>query len=372
MVVRVPPSLAHLAPQVAGSTVETPVSFVDLAPTVLSLGGVQVPEAMQGRALLGHAAAAPGRYVFGMRNRMDERYDFVRTVTDGRWRYVRNYMPHIPLIQHQAFAWLAQGYQEIDKLRMKGKLSQLQQKLFQERAFEELYDTQSDPDEVVNLALQPGHAALLARLSNALDAHMLAINDNGFIPEGSAIEGYLESRVKGAYQLARLMALGAVAARGDRAQLSVLREALGDPNEIVRYWGATGFAVQAAKGTDLVHLGKIAGSDRVPQVRIAACDALARSGESRAACAVLIPMLGPNQQRAVRLQALNVLTRMGEAARPALPQIRELTMTSDEYLPNAARYLAQTLDGTFDPTRPVYDFEALMKQSEKVGFRPNG
>lgn len=372
LVVRMPAKWAHLAPQAPGSVVESPVSFIDFAPTVLSLGGVAIPKVMQGRAFLGHAAKAPGRYAFGMRNRMDERYDFVRTVTDGRWRYVRNYMPHLPLIQNQAFAWLSKGYQEIDKLRMAGKLSPLQQKMFEERSFEELYDTQADPNEVINLAANPAHAAQLARLSKALDAHMLSINDNGFIPEGSALEGYVPSRVQGAYPLARLMALGRVAGQGNRADAPILRKALGDANEVVRYWGATGFAVQGAFGADLDRLRQIAQADPVPQVRITACDALSRSGLSEIACSILAPLLNDSQTSVVRLQALNVLTRMGAAARPALPQIRELTSTSDEYLPNAAKYLAQTLDGTFDPANPVFDYQTLMGRGAKIGVSPQG
>ncbi|MGV3510724.1 MAG: sulfatase-like hydrolase/transferase [Novosphingobium sp.] len=372
MIIRVPAKWAHLSPHAAGSIVESPVSLIDLAPTVLSLGGVPIPNVMQGRALLGHAATAPQRYAFGMRNRMDERYDFVRTVTDGRWRYIRNYMPHVPLIQYQAFAWLAKGYQEIDALRMAGKLSPLQRKMFEERPFEELYDTEADPDEVANLAADPAHAAQLVRLSRALDAHMLAINDNGFIPEGSALEGYVPSRVKGAYPLARLLVLGRAAAQGNRTKAPILRQALGDSNLVVRFWAAIGFAVQGAFDTDLDRLKHMAQTDPVPQIRIAACDALSRSGASGLACQLLASLLGETYPSKVRLQSLNVLTRMGPAARPALPQIRALTLASDEYLPNAAKYLAQVLEGTYDPARPVFDFQAFIGRGSKIGVTPVG
>lgn len=372
MVVRVPAKWAHLAPSGPGSTVDAPVGFIDLAPTVLSLGGAPIPKVMQGKALLGTAAGKPQRYAFGMRNRMDERYDFVRTVSDGRWRYVRNYMPHLPLMQNQAFAWLAKGYQNIDRLRMDGKLGPIPQRLFEERPFEELYDTQADPDEVVNLAAQPEQASRMAALRSALDAHMLAINDNGFIPEGSSIEGFVPSRVAGAYPLRRLMALGQAAARGDRRKAGALRAALADRNEVVRYWGATGFSIQQAAAGDIERLRKIAASDPVAQVRIAAAEALARNGKADEACPLLAGLLGPEQSSKVRLQALNVLTRMGEAARPALPQIAALKASKDEYLPNAATYLVRVLDGTYDPARPVYDLQALLGRGSTNGPQPKG
>ena len=41
----------------------------------------------------------------------------------------------------------------------------------------------------------------------ALDRQMLAVNDNGFIPESSPLEGYDASRVPGAYPLQRVMRL---------------------------------------------------------------------------------------------------------------------------------------------------------------------
>lgn len=370
LVARVPAKWAHLSPVKAGGEVRSPVSFIDLAPTVLSLAGAAIPKVMQGKALMGRAATVREKYAFGMRNRMDERYDFVRTVSDGRWRYVRNYMPHLPLVQNQAFAWLAKGYQEIDKLRMQSKLTPVQHRMFEPRVFEELYDTQADPDEVNNLAVSPAQAGRMAELRRALDTHMLAINDNGFIPEGSRIEGYVPSRVAGAYPLRRLMALGQAAARGDRRKAGVLRAALADANEVVRYWGATGFAVQGAFGADLDLLAKIATSDPVPQVRVAACEALARSGQAEQACPIVAALTGADQSRPVRLQALNVLTNMGEAARPALPQIHALTTVDDEYLPNAARYLEQVLNGTFDPAKPVYDLEALLSRGSTNGPSP--
>jgi arylsulfatase A-like enzyme len=74
LVVSVPPRWAHLAPASMGSVVETPTSLVDLAPTLLSIAGVDAPPEMQGVAFLGRRVGPPRRYVFGMRNRMDERY----------------------------------------------------------------------------------------------------------------------------------------------------------------------------------------------------------------------------------------------------------------------------------------------------------
>ncbi|GAB2662227.1 hypothetical protein GCM10027169_26050 [Gordonia jinhuaensis] len=98
--------VAHLAPARPGSVLDEPVCVgTALAPTVLGLVGLPVPEWMDGEAFAGPEAQEDD-YAFAMRNRMDERYDFVRTVRDKRFRYIRNYMPDVPDGQHVQFAYL--------------------------------------------------------------------------------------------------------------------------------------------------------------------------------------------------------------------------------------------------------------------------
>ena len=53
-----------------------------------------------GHAFLGKYATAPQPFVYGFRGRMDERCDMVRSVTDGRHVYLRNYLPHLISGQH--------------------------------------------------------------------------------------------------------------------------------------------------------------------------------------------------------------------------------------------------------------------------------
>ena len=97
LIVRFPKKYQHLAPSKSGSVTERLVSFVDFGPTVLSLAGVTIPEHMQGKAFLGpQKTHQPHEYIFGARDRMDERYEFIRSVMDGRFHYIRNYYPHLP------------------------------------------------------------------------------------------------------------------------------------------------------------------------------------------------------------------------------------------------------------------------------------
>lgn len=341
---------------------EAPASLIDLPPTVLSLAGLAAAPQMQGRALAGRRVRPAARYAFGMRGRMDERYDFVRTVTDGRWRYIRNYMPHRPWGMHGAFEWLARGYQDWERAYRAGELTPAQSRFFRRKPFEELYDLAADRDQVRNLADDPAARGPLGRLRTALDRHMLAVVDNGFIPEGMAIEGYQASRDKAAYPLARIMGLAGAAASGEASNLPALGKALIDIDPVVRYWAAAGHLVlgpQATSGAEA--LKRMMREDAAPQVRVVAAEASAHLGAAPESVAVLADLAGVHQSWQVRLQALNALTALGEAARPALDAFEQAALSDQEYLRNAGRYMAAVLKGEYRPDFPVFDLKRMMR-----------
>ena len=362
MVVRVPPKWAHLMPQRAGSEVTAPVSFIDLAPTLLSIVGLPIPATMQGRPFLGQGTIRPQRYAFGMRNRMDERYDMVRTVGDGRYRYIRNYLPYLPTIQNQAFEWLATGYQDWDVLRRDGKLTPVQTRPFEPRPYEEFYDLTADPDQIDNRIANPTHTPRILAMRRALDDHMLQIGDNGFMPEGIASEGYRASRMPGAYPLKRIMALAQAAARRDPRKITLLRSALADRDATIRWWGATGLAMLGARAASAAAtLGTMMANDPSAQVRVAAAEACAAAGRADAAVKALATLLAPSNVMPVRLQAVNALTRLGPAARGAIAPLRAMMNDETDYLRNASQYLIETLEDRYDPHRPIFDIERMRR-----------
>ena len=360
LVVYCPPKWQHLLPAAPGGEVRSPVSFIDLAPTVLALAGVAQPPQMRGRPLLGRRAA-PQKYAFGMRNRMDERIDFQRTVTDGRWRYIRNYMPHRPLGRHQGFSWQMKSYQDWHAAFLAGTLNPVQAAFFRPRAYEELYDLAADPHEIANLAGSPAARAKLAELSKALDAHMLAINDNGFLQETMAGEGWFESRDQQVYPLKRVMALAAKAARGRAQDLPALRAALADPLPVLRYWAATGLLIRGmGAAAARAELGAAMANDPSPLVRIVCAEALCGLGAADEAVPVLAGVLDGDGPWQVRLHAIEALGAIGEAARPARAAIERAATGKVDYLRNSGRYLGRVLDGTFRVDQPVYEMDRLM------------
>src|SRR5690606_4185045 len=140
------------------------VCFLDFAPTVLALAGVEIPSHLQGQVFLGDKQAPPREYVFAARDRMDETYDMIRAVRDKRYKYIRNYRPELPYAQPIAYMDEMPMMRQWRKLAAEGKLRGAPALFFaQTKPVEELYDTENDPDEVVNLADKPEHQETLRR-----------------------------------------------------------------------------------------------------------------------------------------------------------------------------------------------------------------
>jgi arylsulfatase A-like enzyme len=348
LVVYFPPKWEHLAPALPGARIEEPVCFCDFAPTVLSLVGLKVPAYMQGHALAGPARAAPQEFVFCSRDRMDERYDMFRSAMDRRWLYVRNYRPDLPYVQFLAYQFQARGYQSWAERARQGKLTPATAMFWGEKPAEELYDVQSDPDNVRNLAHDPAHCAELERMRGALRRWMLAINDNGFIPEGSPLEGYDASRRPGAFPIQRVIDLAELASRRDPAQLPKLIEALDDANEAMRWWAAQGCTMLGPRAAPAEAPLRRRLSDASGAVQVAATEALARLGRAEAALPVLEHWLENAEPPAFALQAANVLERLGEAARPSLPVMRRVSaaLAAETGPANLRQFLRRSLERT--------------------------
>lgn len=163
------------------------VSLIDLAPTVLTVAGVDLPRHLQGRPFLGPegvpAEVPPRQYVYAARDRHDEAHDMVRAVRDRRYKYIRHAFPGTPYLSWVPYRNRHPVMQELWRLHAEDALSGPQRALFAPRPPEELYDTESDPHELCNLAADPAHRDTLERLRAALDGWRAAYGDLGDVPE---------------------------------------------------------------------------------------------------------------------------------------------------------------------------------------------
>jgi len=343
LIMRFPKKYRHLAPADPGARVDAPVSFVDFAATVLNLAGVDLPKHLQGHFFAGPGKPVPQQYAFSFRNRMDERYDMVRTVRDKRYRYLRNYMPHLIYGQHIEYMFQMRSMAAWEKAYREGKLFGPQKFFWEEKPMEELYDLLNDPYEVKNLVGSPEHRPVLDRMRAALRGHMLEVRDNGFIPEGSPLEGFDNARDPRVYPLERILAVADAAAQRDASNLPKLVRWLEDGNECIRYWAALGCVMLRGKaGTAADALtGRL--HDASGSVRVAAGEALCRVGRTDEALAVLQTCLCKDDNPWIRLQAANSLQNIGPQAMAALPAIEQAVSDENDYVKRAIRYTAAVL-----------------------------
>jgi arylsulfatase A-like enzyme len=337
LVVRFPAKFRHLAPADyrPGGKIDRLVSFVDFAPTVLSLAGVKPPEWMQGFAFLGKFASQPQPYVFGFRGRMDERYDLVRSVTDGRYVYVRNYLPHLIYGQHVEYMFQTPTTRVWKKLHDEGKLNAAQDRFWQPKPPEELYDLSKDPDEVRNLAGSPEHQEVQKKLRQAQQDLARKILDVGFLPEGERFtrapgkSPYDMARTEGKYPFARIFLMAEVASLLRPDGLPILVKALNDEDSAVRYWAALGIRMRGEMAcTQAAAELRKALSDRSPYVRIVAAEALGLFGtddDLKRVLPLLVGLADPGKNDVfTAVAALTALEALGLRAKPVAAAIRAL------------------------------------------------
>jgi N-sulfoglucosamine sulfohydrolase len=333
LLVRFPKRWAHLAPVPPGGTTDRLVSFVDFAPTVLSLCGVKAPAHFQGRAFLGPDAVAQREFVHGARDRVDEAFDVSRSVRDARWLYIRNFLPHLPWMQPEGYSDTSTFRQEFKRLAAEGKLAPGPLTFAApRRALEELYDTQADPHQLRNLAADPQHRAMLEKLRAELRRWQLATRDTGFLTEPqmwARFEGketpWSVAHEDGRYPLARLLAAADAVGREEAAPRQ--RDWLRDDHDGVRYWAAVGLHARTKLGDADRTALRAALRDASPTVRIEAAAALAQHGEANAALAVLATALRDPSREAV-LHAARALELLGPVARPAFAEMRAALTTA--------------------------------------------
>jgi arylsulfatase A-like enzyme len=367
LVVYFPEKWQHLAPKEyqAGGKSDRLVSFVDLAPTLLSIVGVEPPAWMQGHAFAGKYQTEPQPYLFGERGRMDERMDLVRSVTDGRYVYLRNYFPHVSQAQHVDYQFATPTTRIWRKLFDDGKTTEAQSIFWREpKSPEELYDLQSDPDEVRNLAGSAEHREVLEKLRQAQRDHLVAIRDVCFLPEGelhSRAEGstpYQLARNVEKYPQARIVAAAELASSLSPAALPELKKLLTDTDSAVRWWAALGHLM---RGQDAVAANegalREALRDDSPHVRIVAAQALVRFGKEDSS-AVALKVLGaaasPQTNGVlVSMSALAAIEALDDRASSLHALVRELDPTGPAPDARYSSYVPRLIQNITPDAKPA-------------------
>jgi N-sulfoglucosamine sulfohydrolase len=153
-----------------GSVSTALVSSIDLAPTILEIASVPIPESVQGRSLrpvLADPKARGRSFAFSEHNWHDYAA-FGRAVRDGEYLFIVNLRPELPW-QGPADSVRSPSHASLQSARKAGSLTTAQQDVFlAPRQAGELYRTADDPDQLKNLVGDPAHADALRRLREAM------------------------------------------------------------------------------------------------------------------------------------------------------------------------------------------------------------
>jgi arylsulfatase A-like enzyme len=173
----------------AGTVEERVVSFVDFGPSTLSLAGLVPDPRLDGTPFLGPHQRAGSGLAFAHADRFDSVYDSARSVSDGRFRYVRNLITDRPHLVPNAYRENLPMMADLYALRASGpKQPEQWQVASSTRPAEELYDSRADPWETRNLIDSAEHASLREHLSTAVDEWLEETGDLGLIlPEARMV-----------------------------------------------------------------------------------------------------------------------------------------------------------------------------------------
>jgi arylsulfatase A-like enzyme len=347
-IVKAPEKYKNLVPHKQGSPTDELISFIDLAPTVLNLAGIPVPENMQGRAFLGTNLSPEREYVYSSRDRMDERYDMQRSVRDKQYKYIRYYEFPKPFIQYMNTPEQGEIMQAIRSSYENGTLPDAGVKLMaQKKPVEELFDLEKDPQELNNLSENPEYKALLTEMRQAHMDWSVRIADAGLIPEPILREWETKFN-KPIYNILREneIPIGAIQEVALGSDINLFTENLSHKNEVVRYWAATGIGNYAKTGNkEMYSKLDVLLNDEYPLVRVAAARAFCILNKESEGLKTLSEQL-KNSNEWTRLNAALVLDEIDEKARPLIPDLMSVMDDNNKYVVRVANRALNQMQGT--------------------------
>ncbi len=356
LIVRIPEKFRTSGQGKPGTVDEQLISSIDFGNTALNLAGLPAPPLTQGRAFLGENLSPQRDYIFGARDRMDERYDIIRSVRDKRYRYIRNYEPLKPYFQYMNTPEKGATMKELRRVAKTGKMPPAMKLFMADRKpVEEFYDLQNDPHEINNLATDPKYKEQLEKFRKVHKQWIKETRDLGLIPEPEMV--LREKQAGSRYDILgktddktlpeRLGRMAALASEGTKA-LPELLKGLQDKDAAVRYWAATGIGNIGRLSDEATRAClNILEKETSTVVRIAAGRALLRmKTEEKKALSELSKSLESPEEWS-RLHAAIALDEADEQARPVLTSLKEaLKNQPNKYIIRVANKAVNDLLGT--------------------------
>ncbi|MCM8528394.1 MAG: sulfatase-like hydrolase/transferase [Lentisphaeraceae bacterium] len=332
LVIHIPEKFKHLSPYDGTSAeINDIVSYVNLPATALNLAGIKVPENFQGVPILGPNSTTKHEYIFGARDRADDMYDLSRCIFDGRFLYIRHYLPHhAPMQEGIIMSDLKkESHMELHKVHRQGKDSVQSKKLWSARPFEELYDIQNDPKELQNIADKAEFREIKNKLSSRLRQWSIETRDSGFLTESDmhrranelGITPYEMMQSETHFPIEKILTVAEKASNPKVSQKERI-SLYSDKDPSIRYWAVQSQIINKYKNSEAFELFTKALEDKNPTVRATAAEGIAKAGKPELAIPVFRQLLNETESNLALYVARSLATSLNDV-RPIEKEIRE-------------------------------------------------
>lgn len=272
MIIRVPEKFQDLVQLTPGTTCENIVSFVDLGPTMLNIAGLPIPESMSGKSVLGSNSVAKQQF-YGSLNDIGATENHSRSISDGRYMYIRNYMPHLAYSQSQMYCDSGDMMRWIREDSEAGLLTGAAADFMSSsRPAESLFDLKNDPWEIKDLAANPAYQQTLQEMRVRNRDKILEVRDLHFLHAweietrggGKPAADFRDDESK--FPLEKILAIAELSGKGPNV-IQQQMEALDDPEPMCRYWAMIGLQSQQEITPSILAAARKALKDSASYVR---------------------------------------------------------------------------------------------------------
>ncbi|KAA3661918.1 MAG: sulfatase, partial [Calditrichaeota bacterium] len=353
LVVYIPPKFKHLVDFKAGGQVEGFVSFVDFGVTVLNLAGIQIPDGMDGKPFLGNGITAKEVQsrdeTYSYADRFDEKYDMVRALRKGKYKYIRNYQPFNFNGLMNNYRYKQLGYQQWWEMYRRNELNSVQSAFFEAKMPEELYNLEVDPYETNNLAGQAKYAGVLKKMRKKLNDKAEELPDLSFYPEHYLVKNAFDNPVafgqKHKSDIKKYLAITNLMLDKFENVKAKIESSLKSNDPWQRYWGLVVCSTFGKKANEFIPLIEhIAENDSEQINRVRAAEFFGLTG-LRSPVETMTKALYQTEDGGEALLILNSIVLMKDGANKYAfkiqPEKIQQSVLENEQVPRRLDYLVQ-------------------------------
>lgn len=327
LIIKFPSKFKHLEPSNTDNVSSRIVGFVDLAPSILNILELEIPDYIQGFPFLGENIPNQNETCYLFSDRVGDVLDMSRALRSENFRYIRNYQPYKPRMQYCDYSEKTPIRTELRRMFANDMLTGENSWLMDNnKPPEELYDVINDPFEMNNLVSDPAFLLELEKMRKQLNLKMISIGDLSFLPESEMYNRagerspYKLNEDSDKYDLERILS---VANMVGLVKSDKLLNYLDDEDSAIRFWALTGISADKEIPEGILNKVKTMLDDQNASVRIAAAEALFIHRFDNIAMELILKELVSDNNEIV-LHASSTLEQLDNELLPYIPQIEAI------------------------------------------------